>query len=510
MILQPDPDQEGTADLAFKPAFDVALSAATAEMNRLDFYSLRDSAVYRDPLDYYLLATYPPIKAMSPMAAEDVYPGARGVYRVYVHIPFCEQYCTFCHYTKEINAKHDRVERYLEALFREFELVRDLVGEKIRAYSVFFGGGTPSYLSAEQLERLLERLWSILHFENKEEIIFELHPGLVRQPDYEDRIRVLKRYGVTRWVSGVQSMDEKVLRKLNRGHGRREVYDLLEVLARHDCADISLDLIYGLPYQTLENWYGSIRDLAEAGVEKFNIFPLMFKAGDPITLSYRKEPQIFPDPDQRLLMHLMAETILAEHGFQEGPILYYSKGRRRYRTLDEIEKGSHERIEGLGLIALGVSGFGYVNQVQYFNHCDMDAYITSLDHGKIPVWLGCRLSREERMRRAVMFGLRSRGLLRSDFAAKFNVDPAAEFAEEFHLLEQLGLIELGDDNIVLTKKGKIDAAGAAALFCSPEVRERVKLANQRIRDPRRDLLEIHDFSPIGHTGVSSRAFEIVK
>ena len=483
-----------------KPSWTDDVAAARTYIDALDFESLKNSGLYRDPLDYYLLATYPPIKAMHPVTAAEVFAETAGAHRVYVHIPFCEQYCTFCHYTKEINPKADRVERYLEALFAEIESVHRAFGRRIPAHSVFFGGGTPSYLNADQLERVLGRLWPILDLQHCQEVIFELHPGLVRLPDYEERITVLKRFGVTRWVSGVQSMDEKILQKLNRGHGRAEVFRLIDILAAHGCEDVSLDLIYGLPYQTLKNWRQSMLDLIEAGVQKFNVFPLMFKPGDPITLQYHKEPEIFPGPEDRLLMHAMADQIFQRHGFRKGPILYYSKGKHQYRRIDETEDSS-VRIEGLGLVCFGVSGFGYLNHTQYFNVCDMDTYIGRASTGEPPVWLGYRLSLEERMRRAIMFGLRSRGIRRDDFIDKFGIDPLRKFAPEFEILERLGLLRTGDRIIELTPLGEIDAAGVAVVFSSPEVRERIERTNSRMVNPRRDLLEIHDFSPIAHKGV---------
>lgn len=230
----------------------------------------------------------------------------------------------------------------------------------------------------------------------------------------------------------------------------------------------------------------------------------MFKAGDPISLHYQREPQLFPDRRGRLLMHFMGDCILSEQGFKKGPIQYYSKGEHRYLSLTELkENNSKEGIESLSLLPFGISGFGYVNHTQYFNHCDMSEYMRMTSEGRLPMWLGYRLSLDERMRRAIMFGLRSRGILRKDFYDRFGTDPVSQFPQELSILADLDLIEITDKQIAFSWKGEIDAAGMVSIFCSEEIRERIKATNTTIYNPRCSLLETHDFSPIEHRGASA-------
>jgi oxygen-independent coproporphyrinogen-3 oxidase len=483
--------------MSFSPNFQASLRAAQAALADYDHEALIQAGLQRDPLDYYLLATYPPLKAMAPIDADEVFCDLGETRRAYIHIPFCEQYCTFCHYAKEINPRESRVERYLRALHREIELTTARLENHVAVQSVYFGGGTPSYLDVSQLHALLEHLQAHLDIEG--DLIFELHPGVVRQPGYEDRVRLLAAAGVNRWVFGIQSMDEQVLAKLNRGHGRAEVYDLLEKLRRNGCDDISVDLIFGCPYQTLENWHETLRLLIEAGVDKFNVFPLMFKPTDPIALHYQREPEIFPTGEQRLLMHFMAETILAEHGYRKGPILFYSRGKHAYPGLDCLE--ACKSPEAVELVPFGVSSFGYLGHTQYYNHCSMTDYLEAVEQGRIPVWRGITLSPEERMRRVVMLGLRSRGACISDFVRRFGHGPQHWFSNVIERLERAGLIATQGDLLQLTARGAVDAAGVAALFCSEDVHQRVRTTNDQLADRKRSLLERHDFSPIDHIGV---------
>jgi|RhiMethySRZTD1v2_1073278.scaffolds.fasta_scaffold04817_7 coproporphyrinogen III oxidase-like Fe-S oxidoreductase len=475
------------------PTFQEALDAACAEVSSLDLQGLAEAGIYQRPFEYYLMGTYPPIKAMYPVGEDEVFSNATGNYNIYVHLPFCEQYCSFCHFTKEINPKADRVTAYLDSLLTEIDLTHRKLNGRIKAHTIYFGGGTPSYLRPRELERLFAKLRSRLGISEQTEISFELHPGVIRHDDYEERIKTIKAFGNNRWVFGVQSMDDAVLKKLNRGHTDKEVYGLLEILRRNGCDNLSLDLIYGLPYQTLENWYDTIISLLRAGVDKFNIFPLMFKASDPITLHYLKEPQIFPNGKTRLLMHFMMERILESQGFRRGPVLYYSK----HQVHSSQQESKFDKIADVNLLPFGVSGFGYIGHTQYFNVCDISSYMQKTNAGEIPVWLGYTLPVEEQMRRAVMFSLRSNGVARAEFKRRFGVDAASKFHQQFATLRRFNLIDETAEHICLNKEGGLLADGIGTLFASDGIRGRILETNTRIENPRRDLIEKHDFSPIG-------------
>lgn len=471
-------------------SFNDALAVAHEKFATLNLNALRKAGIYHKLLEYYLIGTYPPLKAMTPISAESVFVNATGNYNLYFHIPFCEQYCTFCHFTKQINPKEDRVKKYVNALCKEMDLVYRMLDGDIKAHTIYFGGGTPSYLRPTPLRQILGKLLDTVKILEDAEITFELHPGIINHRDFAERINILKGFGVNRWVFGVQSMNGKILKKLNRGHTRQDVYNLLKLLRQNNCNNISLDLIYGLPYQNLKTWYQTLTLLIDAGVEKFNIFPLMFKAADPISLQYKKEPHIFPTDKQRLLMYYMMEYLLKQEGFRRGPIFYYSKDKTHSRQ--QVSK--FEDIEEINLLPFGVSGFGYIGNTQYFNTCKIDDYMKKIEANKIPVWMGYDLSKQERLRRNIMFSLKSNGISRSELKKKYNIDILTEFSEEFEILKNLELINVQGEHIQLTDLGALNADGVASIFASKEVVKKIRKTNKTIVNPRKDLLEIHDFS----------------
>jgi oxygen-independent coproporphyrinogen III oxidase len=470
------------------------LEYAKAQVAAIPTDDLRKAGIYRTPLEYYLVGTYPPLKYLHDVDQDEVYAGITPSQNVYLHTPFCEQYCTFCHFYKEINAGTDRVETYLTAMRREIDVVAEMTGG-LHASSVYFGGGTPSYLRAGQLTGLFEHLWRRVEVTADTEITFELHPGVVRQPDYEDRLDAIAAGRVNRWVFGIQSMDEKVLTTLNRGHGRAEVYRLLDLLAARGIDNLNVDLIFGLPFQTVENWYSTLTDLLAAGLSKFNIFPLMFKRSDPITRHYIRSPEDFPDAETRLTMHYMAEYVLGAMGFTRGPVFYYSRAGEH----SQQQNNKFDSIEEDNLVGLGVSSFGYIGGTQYYNVCDNNDYLRWTAEGRTGVWKGHTLSDEERVRRAVMFGVRAGGV---DFAAlerAFGVDGTTLFAPQLKSLTDLGLVELADRHLRLTDLGCTFVDGIGHIFASDEVRQKVLEANDRIESPSVDPVDRYDYSPIGRT-----------
>lgn len=475
-----------------KQKYSEVLARAKEQYNKLPIQKFIDAEIYKSEFEYYLMGTYPPLKSMRPINEELVLQNASDKFDLYIHIPFCQQYCTFCHFAKEINAKDNRIEKYLDALHKEITLISNRLNKpKIR--TLFFGGGTPSILKPKQISKLFDKLYKEFSIEADAEISFELHPGLIRHADYEERLKILKQSGVSRWVSGVQSMDDRVLKKLNRGHNAKEVLQLIEMLNKNDIYNISLDLMYGLPYQTHETWYKTIYTLLDAGIEKFNIFPLMLKITDPIMVHYMKDKSIFPTQEEKFTAHFIADDILQNAGFKKGPVLYYAKSN--HHSLQQESK--FDVLADNDLIPLGVSSFGYIGNTQYYNMLKIDDYIESLNKGMLPIFLGKTNNIDEQMRRTVMFGLRSKGVSRTKFFKKYGIDPYDKFPREFDKLVALDLIEDRDDYITLNSYGSLFIDGISLLFVSDEIINSVQEYNRNnLNNPRENLIEKHDFTPI--------------
>ncbi|MCA6116792.1 coproporphyrinogen III oxidase family protein [Bradyrhizobium sp. WSM 1738] len=481
------------------PSYSEALEFAIDRSYEINLDMLRSRNLHLDSYNDYLVGTYPPLKAMGDLNAERLLNKVASSIDLYFHIPFCNQYCTFCHFAKEINPSSERVERYLAALNKEMSWSEAaLAGKDIE--TAFFGGGTPSFLTNRQLKTLFDMTNQRFDL-SKSEVSFELHPSLVKHADAADCISTLIRGGVNRFVLGVQSLDPTILRILNRGHGVEEVIQVVKLLNEMGIENLSLDLMYGLPQQTLRSWYDSIVGLLEMGIEKFNVFPLMFKSTDPVARHLARGRYQFAGAKERIIMHFMAEHILTKLGYRHGPIFYWTK-RSQPHSVQQRRK--YDSWNDNNLVPFGVGGFGYMSQCQFYNEADLDRYLSRVEAGEKPVWKGAVLSQDDLMRRTLMFALRSSGVLLSRFKREFGVSVEEYFGRELEILREAGLVCISKDGVMsLTAAGNINSGAVSLLFFSDNVLERVAYNDGRIADKRTDLLEKHDYSPAARYGTSA-------
>ncbi|MFD2052253.1 coproporphyrinogen-III oxidase family protein [Mesorhizobium calcicola] len=481
------------------PSYSEALELAIDRSYDINLDMLRSQNLHLDTHNDYLVGTYPPLKAMSNLSSEQLLAQIASSIDLYFHIPFCNQHCTFCHFAKEINPSSERVERYLSALDKEMSWSdAALAGKAIE--TAFFGGGTPSFLTNHQLKTLfgiIDKRFDL----SKSEVSFELHPSLVKHDDAADRVSTLLSGGVNRLVLGVQTLDRNILRILNRGHGVDEVVRTVKLLNDMGAENLSLDLMYGLPEQTLRSWYDSLIGLLDMGIEKFNIFPLMFKSTDPIARQLARGRYQFAGAKERIVMHFMAEHILTSLGYRHGPIFYWTK-RPQPHSVQQRRK--YDSWNDNNLVPFGLGGFGYMSQCQFYNEADLDRYLSRVEAGEKPVWKGAVLSHDDLMRRTLMFALRSSGVSLSRFEGQFGVSIEKYFGRELELLSKAGLVRISNDGVLsLTAAGIINSGAISLLFFSDNVLERVAYNDSRITDKRTDLLEKHDYSPAARYGSSA-------
>src|SRR6186997_678960 len=213
----------------------------------------------------YFISNYPPFSAWSADWLDDVRtamasPPADAPLGLYLHIPFCRKRCKFCYFKVFTDKNSAEVERYLAALSREIELVSKLPVMGGRPFRfVYFGGGTPSFLSSRQLERLVERLQANVSWDLAEEVTFECEPGTLS----EAKVHTLREIGVTRLSLGVEHFDDAILESNGRAHESPEIYQAYEWARQVDFPQINIDLIAGMIGETEEKWREAVRRAIE-------------------------------------------------------------------------------------------------------------------------------------------------------------------------------------------------------------------------------------------------------
>jgi len=357
---------------------------------------------------------------------------------LYVHIPFCKQRCHFCAFYLEV-ARPERMRSFCAALAQEILLYRQdgLVGHRALR-SIYFGGGTPTALPAMQLVSLLQLIQQAWSTESSVEITVEAHPSTVSRRD----LHILADAGFNRISFGAESMDEHDFTRIGRPGRVQDAGSAVEAARAAGFTNINLDLMYGLPGQSLASWTETVHSLLALEPTHVSCYALTIEDGT--TLAENIARNVVPRIDETLQvdMESAAESLLKESGFDQYEISNYAKPGFPC---------SHNLLYWTGgdYLGLGPSSQSYVNGIRFGTVPNLTAYTESLKIGRLPIVERIALSDAEQQRDALVFGLRRmegvpRHLLRPDMP-------------QHQILVQLsrhGMIECNGDYIRLTAQGR--------------------------------------------------------
>lgn len=331
---------------------------------------------------------------------------------------------------------------YLRAL--EEELVRRAGGEHIR--SIYFGGGTPSLLSAEQIANILSTIHSLFTVEEAVEITIEANPGTVNRAYLTD----IRTAGVNRLSLGVQSLNDGELALLGRIHTASEARD--SVLSARDSGfdNLSIDLIYGLPGQTIQDWQNTLNEIMEMGPEHLSLYSLSIEAGTPIWRAIEGEylPRI--DPDLSADQYELAEDLLTADGYNHYEISNWaSQGRECYHNI-----GYWQNLPYMGV---GVAAHSFSNGHRMANTQSMDKYLAAfLNNLQTVLESDEEISPKLQLAETVILGLRlCDGVCLDDIQSRFGMDLPLYYGKRVEELIDFGLLECCDRHIKLTRRGRL-------------------------------------------------------
>lgn len=459
-------------DLQVQAHQDIAVSSlmlkAAARVEALPLQQIRQAGIWRDRSTYFLNIAYPSMQAMAKVKPEQVTSCDAKTGRtvaLYVHVPFCTAECFYCHYYKEFAKSPDYVDGYLEAIEQELDMQEKRFGS-LQAASVYIGGGTPSYMNPDQIDRLLSSIKRYVALQEGIEISFEMHPESVT----EDRLAVLSKYGVNRINIGVESFNDAILKKENRRHTAANAVAAFELVKATGFQNINLDLIYGLKGQTVTLWEEDLDQVAALQPTSTTMYYLRLKRGTPEYFYWRRDPSTFPTDYELLLMHAMnVERMEGELGYTQNPVDWFIKDPSFFHTYQDHNWRKTDEIELLGI---GPSAYSYVGGWQYYNVNDTRKWQTILKRGKLPIWKGEYLTGDEPMRRTVMLGMKM-GMDRPAFAQTYGIDVVDAFPETWERLANLGLVEIKPESVDLTYTGKLLADEVGQQFYSDTMKRRM-------------------------------------
>ncbi|KAF1292061.1 radical SAM family heme chaperone HemW [Candidatus Enterococcus leclercqii] len=359
----------------------------------------------------------------------------------YIHIPFCEHICYYCDFNK-VFLEGQPVDEYIEMLLREMTLQLEKTPVK-SAPTLYVGGGTPTSLTAKQLERLLSGIVERFPMETVTEFTVEANPGDLTA----DKLAVMQNYQVNRLSMGVQTFDDRLLKKIGRRHTSADVYETMAFLEKADFRNVSIDLIYALPGQTLAGFRETLQRAIELDLPHYSLYSLILENKTMFMNWVRQGRLTLPDQEEESQM--FEETILAME----------KAGRKQYEISNFALAGKeseHNKVywHNEHYFGFGAGASGYVGDTRYKNFGPIQHYLSPLRENKLPVYDKETLTVKSQMEEEMFLGLRLKeGVSASRFAEKFQRSIQEVYGKVLAEEQQAGLLEVTGDRIRLTETG---------------------------------------------------------
>lgn len=384
---------------------------------------------------------------------------------MYLHIPFCRKRCKFCYFRVYTQQNADTIKRYVEALDNEVQLLKDKPAIQGRSLQfVYFGGGTPSYLSSKQLLMLRERLSQSVSWDNAQEVTFECEPGTLSL----EKVQTLKEIGVTRVSLGVENFNDDILEANGRAHLSPEILRAYDWIRQVGFPQVNIDLIAGMIGETDENWHKCIDRAIEMEPDNITIYQMELPWNTVISKEMLDEGGEAPVADWETKRRWADEAInrfLAE-GYQ------LSSGNELVKNLDTDRFVYRDNLfRGSDLIAVGVSSFGHLQGVHYQNNDELVPYMDTVNDGELPVKRALVPTEHQRLIREWILQMKEGRVPAKPFQQKFGVDPLKEFGQALKNQEAAGYLTVEDDAVVLTRKGLLQVDSLLTEYFEEQHRE---------------------------------------
>ena len=417
----------------------------------------------------YFISNYPPFSQWSSDQLEKVQTTLHTTpadvpLGLYLHIPFCRKRCKFCYFKVFTDKNGDQVERYLAALANEIELVSKLpvMGERPFRF-VYFGGGTPSFLSSRQLRRLVNRLQKNIHWEKAEEVTFECEPGTLS----EAKIQTLCELGVTRLSLGVEHFDDDVLRDNGRAHESAEIFRSWPWIQAAGFANTNIDLIAGMVGETEEKWKATVRQAIELSADSVTIYQMEL----PFNTVYSRD--ILAGKIETPVANWNAKRSWVSFAFDELANAGYSvsSAYTMVKDPDQVHFSYRDNLwQGSDLLATGIASFGHVQGVHYQNSPEWEEYCRRLEVRELPLARGFQTTPRQALIREMILQLKQGCLDGSYFQEKFGVNILETWHAEWLGYEEQNLLKvnLATKKIELTRSGLLRVDSLLPAFFEPE------------------------------------------
>ena len=363
---------------------------------------------------------------------------------IYIHIPFCKSRCSYCDFATGLY-QTELAERYVQAVIIDLQTTR--AGELSRSVdTIYFGGGTPSMLSSDQIERILAVVHRRFQIDSKAEVTIEINPGSVTKT----KLKEFRRLGINRASFGAQTFHDDELARLGRSHSAGDTIRTFEYLRASDFDNISFDLIAGLPGQAMIQWQENVERSLGLRPEHLSFYLLEVHSNTPLAQHIERGIQPKPDDDLAAEMYKWMLERACDAGYEHYEISNLCLPGFESRHNTKYWQGN--AYYGFGCSAHSFDG----RTLRWSNQRDVAAYVNAIENKQTPIVEKTQLSNNERRAEAVFLGMRlMKGVDTREYEQSFGVDLRVEHNEDLSRFYEAGLIEFDGDVLRLTRAGAL-------------------------------------------------------
>ena len=398
------------------------------------------------------VSNYPPYSFWNEAATQTAFdtlavpPAEENTLGLYLHIPFCRKRCKFCYFRVYTDRNAEQIETYLDALAREVELYSQrpaVAGRPLKF--VYFGGGTPSYISVKHLNKLVTRLKNAISWKGAEEVTFECEPGTLSR----SKVESLRENGMTRLSLGIENFNDFILEENGRAHLSKEIFQVLPWIKALDFDQLNIDLIAGMVGETWQTWKDNVKKTIDVDPDSVTIYQMEL----PYNTVYTKALQ---EGDGLHVADWQTKRDWHQYAFEELEAVGYklSSAYTMVRKEKECRFVYRDSVwRGTDMLGTGVAAFGHMQNVHLQNAPAWSDYLTPLQSDRLPVTRAFAVNKEERLVREMILQLKLGRIETKYFRDKFDVDIISVFSAGFSKLEAEGMLTFDPQAIELTQQG---------------------------------------------------------
>ena len=415
------------------------------------------------------VSNYPPYSAWNEAALPEVYRAladkqhSDATLGLYLHIPFCRKRCKFCYFRVYTDKNSKEIGIYLNALAKEVEIYSEQPAIAGRPLTfVYFGGGTPSYISVNHLTTLVDRIQHVMPWDDVEEVAFECEPGTLTQK----KLEAIKAIGVTRLSLGVENLNDEILAENGRAHLSKEVYRIDPWIKALTFDQVNIDLISGMIGETWESWKKTVQKTIELDPDSITVYQLEL----PFNTVYSKDilgGDALPVADWKLKRewHQYAFEQFAHAGYVQSSAYTVRKKDKpcQFVYRDAVWQGSD-------MIGTGVASFSHLSGIHFQNAPSWGDYLGNLAEDKLSFYRALKPTAAEKLTREMILQLKLGKINPSYFQNKFNADILTLYADAYERLQNDGMlrVNVASDEIQLTQRGSLRVDSLLPAFYAPE------------------------------------------